>query len=95
MCTRTPLLRLHPTSYIVPFQRKAKTYITSIHIHTPLHTHTIASSCREVRSSLASHSVPLGKFIITKQLTKKLEEYPDARNQPHVQVQSTYTCQCF
>jgi hypothetical protein len=42
--------------------------------------------CREVRGALAAHQIPLGKFIITKQLTKKLEEYPDAKNQPHVQV---------
>jgi len=27
-----------------------------------------------------------GKFVITKQLTKRLEDYPDARVQPHVQV---------
>ena len=31
-------------------------------------------------------SLPLGKFVITKQLTKSLEQYPDAKNQPHVQV---------
>lgn len=30
--------------------------------------------------------VPLGKFVITKQLTKRPEDYPDAQNQPHVQV---------
>ena len=29
---------------------------------------------------------PLAKFIITKVLTKMPHEYPDARNQPHVQV---------
>jgi hypothetical protein len=28
----------------------------------------------------------VGKFVITKQLTKRLEDYPDARVQPHVQV---------
>lgn len=31
-------------------------------------------------------AVPLGKFIITKQLTKKPEDYPDAKGQPHVMV---------
>lgn len=30
--------------------------------------------------------VPLNKFIITKQLTKRPDDYPDAKNQPHVQV---------
>ena len=28
----------------------------------------------------------LDKFVITKQLTKRPEDYPDAKNQPHVQV---------
>ena len=30
--------------------------------------------------------VPLNKYIITKQLTKRPDDYPDAKNQPHVQV---------
>ena len=30
--------------------------------------------------------VPLNKYIITKQLTKRPEDYPDAKNQAHVQV---------
>jgi len=30
--------------------------------------------------------VPTNKFVITKQLTKRPEDYPDAKNQPHVQV---------
>ena len=30
--------------------------------------------------------VPLNKFIITKQLTKRPEDYPDGHSQPHVQV---------
>jgi hypothetical protein len=30
--------------------------------------------------------VGLDKFVITKQLTKRPEEYPDAKSQPHVQV---------
>ena len=40
----------------------------------------------QVRESVAKGEVPLGKFVITKQLTKRPEDYPDARNQPHVQV---------
>ena len=30
--------------------------------------------------------VPLNKYVITKQLTKNPSDYPDAKNQPHVQV---------
>lgn len=30
--------------------------------------------------------MPMNKYIITKQLTKRPEDYPDARNQAHVQV---------
>ena len=30
--------------------------------------------------------MPMAKYIITKQLTKRPEDYPDAKNQPHVQV---------
>lgn len=30
--------------------------------------------------------VPVNKYIITKQLTKRPEDYPDAKNQAHVQV---------
>ncbi|KAI8468370.1 MAG: hypothetical protein J3K34DRAFT_12683 [Monoraphidium minutum] len=41
---------------------------------------------RGVRRQLDDGAVPLGKFVITKQLTKRLEDYPDARAQPHVQV---------
>lgn len=41
---------------------------------------------RDVAAKLAEGAVPLSKFIITKQLTKRLEDYPDAKNQPHVQV---------
>ena len=41
---------------------------------------------RQVREKLAAGAVPLGKFVITKQLTRRPEEYPDAKSQPHVQV---------
>jgi DNA polymerase alpha subunit A len=43
---------------------------------------------RGVAAGLGAGAVPLGKFVITKQLTKRLEDYPDAKNQPHVQVSS-------
>ena len=39
-----------------------------------------------MREKLAAGAVPLGKFVITKQLTRRPEEYPDAKSQPHVQV---------
>jgi len=39
-----------------------------------------------VRQRLSEGLVSLDKFVITKQLTKRPEEYPDARAQPHVQV---------
>lgn len=40
----------------------------------------------QVREKMDKGLIPLHKFIITKQLTKRPEEYPDAQNQPHVQV---------
>ncbi len=40
----------------------------------------------QVRASLAAGELTLEKFVITKQLTKQPEQYPDAKNQPHVQV---------
>ncbi|GIL61548.1 hypothetical protein Vafri_16011, partial [Volvox africanus] len=46
-----------------------------------IHTHL-----RQTAEKLRAGQVPLGKFIITKQLTKRPEDYPDAKNQPHVQV---------
>jgi DNA polymerase alpha subunit A len=30
--------------------------------------------------------IELDKYIITKSLTKQPEDYPDGKNQPHVQV---------
>ncbi len=39
-----------------------------------------------MRGRIDSGAVPPNKFVITKQLTKRPEDYPDARNQPHVQV---------
>ncbi|KAL6785075.1 POLA1 [Auxenochlorella protothecoides x Auxenochlorella symbiontica] len=40
----------------------------------------------DVRLKVEAQAVPLNKFIITKQLTKQPSDYPDAKNQPHVQV---------
>ena len=40
----------------------------------------------QVRERLEQGQVPKNKYIITKQLTKNPKDYPDARNQPHVQV---------
>ena len=37
-------------------------------------------------NSIREGTVPLNKYVITKQLTKNPEDYPDAKNQPHVQV---------
>ena len=41
---------------------------------------------RELKEKLDAGAIPLEKFVITKQLTKRPEDYPDASNQPHVQV---------
>ncbi|GLI66368.1 hypothetical protein VaNZ11_010151 [Volvox africanus] len=46
----------------------------------------IHAHLRQTAEKLWAGQVPLGKFIITKQLTKRPEDYPDAKNQPHVQV---------
>ncbi|GIM16515.1 hypothetical protein Vretimale_19154 [Volvox reticuliferus] len=46
----------------------------------------ILTHLRQTAEKLRAGQVPLGKFIITKQLTKRPEDYPDAKNQPHVQV---------
>lgn len=43
------------------------------------HLTTLAAAIRDGQ-------IPLNKFVITKQLTKRPEDYPDAKNQPHVQV---------
>ncbi|KAK9841868.1 hypothetical protein WJX81_008187 [Elliptochloris bilobata] len=47
---------------------------------------SIHAKLQEVREKLAAGAVPLGNFVITKQLTRRPEEYPDAKSQPHVQV---------
>lgn len=40
----------------------------------------------QVQEKVKSGLVPLNKYVITKQLTKRPEDYPDAKNQAHVQV---------
>jgi DNA polymerase alpha subunit A len=47
---------------------------------------TIHTLLRELRQKLDAGKVLLEQFVITKQLTKRPEDYPDASNQPHVQV---------
>ncbi|KAL3140236.1 hypothetical protein ABBQ38_004510 [Trebouxia sp. C0009 RCD-2024] len=39
-----------------------------------------------VQEKVKAGLVPMNKYIITKQLTKRPEDYPDAKNQAHVQV---------
>lgn len=41
---------------------------------------------RGVGAALSAGQLPLSAFVITKQLTKRPEDYPDAKGQPHVQV---------
>ena len=50
--------------------------------------HQVAVLVRRVQVAerVRGRQVPLAKFLVTKQLTKRPEDYPDARNQPHVQV---------
>lgn len=42
----------------------------------------------QVQEDMRKGQVALEKYIITKTLTKPPEAYPDAKNQPHVQVSS-------
>jgi DNA polymerase alpha subunit A len=46
----------------------------------------IHESLRKCRADLVAGAVGMDQFIITKQLTKRPEDYPDAANQAHVQV---------
>lgn len=45
----------------------------------------------QVQEDMRKGQVALEKYIITKTLTKPPEAYPDAKNQPHVQVSSRST----
>ena len=46
---------------------------------------------RAVAAKVASGGVALEQFVLSKQLTKRPEEYPDAKAQAHVQVRA---CLC-
>ncbi|GMY11780.1 DNA polymerase alpha catalytic subunit [Fagus crenata] len=59
----------------------------------------IHNSLMKVQEDMRRGQVSLEKYIITKTLTKPPEAYPDAKNQPHVQVaqrlkQSGYSTGC-
>ncbi|KAK9163384.1 hypothetical protein Syun_004286 [Stephania yunnanensis] len=47
---------------------------------------SIHSTLMKVQEEMRNGEVPLEKYVITKTLTKAPEAYPDAKNQPHVQV---------
>lgn len=36
--------------------------------------------------------MPINKYVITKQLTKRPDDYPDAKSQPHVQARGGVVC---
>ena len=56
---------------------------------------SIHAELRAVRARLDGGEVLLEKFTITKQLTKAPNEYPDAKNQPHVQVRFFFDSRPF
>eukprot|EP00965_Chrysotila_dentata_P230758 6197973-Pleurochrysis_carterae.AAC.2 len=43
---------------------------------------------RGIAAKVANNELGIEQYIITKQLTKAPQDYPDAKNQPHVQVPS-------
>lgn len=51
-----------------------------------MHSILVTAGCAQVREKMDAGAVTLDKFVIHKQLTKRPEDYPDAKNQPHVQV---------
>ena len=51
-----------------------------------VHRPQACASALQVQSRVRAGGLPLHKYIIRKQLTKRPEDYPDAQNQPHVQV---------
>ncbi|XP_068659458.1 DNA polymerase alpha catalytic subunit [Aristolochia californica] len=60
---------------------------------------SIHNSLMKVQEEMRKGEVELEKYVITKTLTKPPEDYPDAKNQPHVQValrlkQSGYSTGC-
>lgn len=46
----------------------------------------ILGHLEEVREDIKNGKIPLGRFAITKGLTKHPNDYPDAKSQPHVMV---------
>lgn len=44
----------------------------------------------QVLEQMRSGQIELEKYVITKSLTKAPEDYPDAKNQPHVQARVAY-----
>ena len=46
----------------------------------------ICAFLRDVADKVAKNELGIEQYIITKQLTKAPQDYPDAKNQPHVQV---------
>ena len=44
----------------------------------------------QVQEEMRNGQVPVEKYVIHKTLTKPLNAYPDARNQPHVPVSPIY-----
>ncbi|XP_075498639.1 DNA polymerase alpha catalytic subunit [Primulina tabacum] len=46
----------------------------------------IHNSLMKAQEEMRTGQIPLEKYVITKTLTKPPEAYPDARNQPHVEV---------
>ncbi|KAG0614550.1 hypothetical protein M758_6G185500 [Ceratodon purpureus] len=47
---------------------------------------SIHAQLRKLQEEMRKGDIELDKYIITKSLTKQPEDYPDAKNQPHVQV---------
>lgn len=45
-----------------------------------------------MQEQMRSGQIELEKYVITKSLTKAPEDYPDAKNQPHVQARVAYPC---
>ena len=58
-------------------------------------TESIHEHLRAIRLQVAAGQIALDKFIITKQLTKRVEDYPDAKSQAHVQVCLSLTRLCI
>jgi DNA polymerase alpha subunit A len=46
----------------------------------------IHEALRAIAARVAAGGVPLADFVVSKQLTKRPEEYPDAKAQAHVQA---------